>query len=64
MSRYKEGSLTKPYNYRSISLLPLISKVIEKFSHDQSSTFLNSKNFLYTYQSGFRKKHSTDISTE
>ena len=43
------------------SFLPLISKVIEKGMHYQTSTFLNFKNLLYTYQSGFRKKHSTDF---
>ena len=58
---YKKGSLTEPCSYRPISLLPIISKVIEKVIHDQTSTFLNSKNFLYIYQSGFRKKHSTDF---
>ena len=58
---YKKGSLTEPCNYRLISLLPLISKVIEKVIHDQTSTFLNWKNLLYTYQSGFRKKHSTNF---
>ena len=45
---YKKVSLIQPFNYRPISLLPLIPKVIEK-----TSTFLNSKNLLYTYQSGF-----------
>ena len=58
---YKKGSLTQPYNYRPISYLPLISKVMEKVIHDQRSTFLNSKQLLYTYQSGFRKNHSTDF---
>ena len=29
--------------------------------HYKTSTFLNSKNLLYTYQSIFRKKHSTDF---
>ena len=48
---YKKVSLIQPFNYRPISLLPLIPKVIEK-----TSTFLNSKNLLYTYQSGFWKK--------
>ena len=58
---YKKGSLTEVCDYRPISLLPLISKVIEMVIHNQTSTFLNSKNLLYTYQSGFRKKHSTDF---
>ena len=42
---YKKGSLTQPCNYRPISLLPLISKVIEKVIHDQTSVFLNSKQY-------------------
>ena len=58
---YKKGSLTEASNYRPMSLLPLISKVIEKVIHDQTSAFLNSRNLLYNYQSGFRKKHSTDF---
>ena len=53
---YKKGSLTLPCNYRPVSLLPLMSKVIEKVIHEQASTFLNSTNFLYTYESGFQKK--------
>ena len=58
---YKKGSLTEASNYRAISLLPLISKLIEKVIHDQTSAFLNSRNFLYNYQSGFCKNHSTDF---
>ena len=58
---YKKGSLTEASNYRSISLLPLISKVIEKVIRDQASAFFNSTNLLYNYQSGFRKNHSTDF---
>ena len=58
---YKKGSLTEASNYRPISLLPLISKVIEKVIHDQVNAFLNSKNLLYNYQSGFRINHSTDF---
>ena len=60
-SLYKKGSLTQPCNYIRISLLPLISNVIEKVIHDQTSTFLNLKNLLYTYQFGFRKNYSTDF---
>ena len=51
---YKKGSLTQPFNYRPIFLLPLISKVIENVIHNKTSIFLNSKNSLHTYQSGFR----------
>ena len=52
---YKKGSLTEPCYYRPIYLLPLISKAIEKVNHDQTSTLLNSKNLLYTYQPGSQK---------
>ena len=58
---YKKGSLTEASNYRPISLLTLISKVIDKVIHDQTSAFLNSCNLLYNYQSGFRKNHSTEF---
>ena len=57
---YKKGSLTEASNYRPISLLPLISKVIEKVIYNQTSVFLNSRNLLYNYQSSFCKNHSTD----
>ena len=57
---HKKCSLTEASNYRSIFLLPLISKAIEKVIHDQTSAFLNSRNLLYNYQSGFCKNHSTD----
>jgi len=57
---YKKGSKTEPKNYRPISLLPLISKVLEKVIHDQTMKFVTEKNILYKFQSGFRKFHSTD----
>ena len=40
-------------------MLPLISRVTQKVVYDQTSTFLDSKRLLYTYQSGFRKNQST-----
>ena len=58
---YKKGPLTEACNYKSISLLLLISKVIKNIIHDQSSIFLNSRNLIYNYQSGFRKNHSTNF---
>ena len=49
---YKKEAKTKPKNYRPISLLLLLSKIIERIIHKN--------NILYKYQSGFRKQHSTD----
>ena len=47
-------------NYRPISLLPLISKVIEKLIHDQTQDYLQRNELLHIYQSGCRVNHSAD----
>ena len=57
---HKICSKTDPKNYRPISLLPLISKIIEKIIHDQTQNFLDKNNVIYRHQSGFRKFYSTD----
>ena len=44
----------------AVSLLPLVSKVIEKVIHNQTEIFLNKNKILYKYQSGFRKSFSTN----
>ena len=57
---YKKGSTTEPKNYRPISLLPLISKLIKKIIHEQTQKYLSGHNISYKYQSGFRTNHSTE----
>ena len=42
----KKGSKTAPKNHLPISLLPLVSKVIEKVIHDQTQRFLG-KNDIF-----------------
>ena len=47
-------------NYKPISYLPLIGKVIEKVVYQQLSSFLNSNDRFDISQSGFRPNHSTE----
>ena len=57
---FKKGSKTDPKNYRPISLLPILSKVIEKVVYEQTQKYLDISNVIFRYQSGFRKNFSTD----
>ena len=57
---YKKGKKTDPKNYRPISLLPVISKILEEVIHDQTMDYVTKKIILYKFQSGFRKFHSAD----
>ena len=58
---FKKGARTDPKNYRPISHLPLVSKIIEKSIHFQIEDFLNKKKLINMYQSGIRANHSTDL---
>ena len=51
---YKKGEPIIFFHYRPISLLPAISKVLEKISFDQLSTYLKDSKLF------FRPKHSTE----
>ena len=55
-----KGIKIEAKNYSPISLLSLISNVIEKSIHDQKQGYLQRNQLLYIYQSGFRANHSTD----
>ena len=41
---YKKEAKTKPKNYWPISLLPLLSKIIERIIHNQTQEFLDKNN--------------------
>ena len=56
---FKKGNQQNCNDYRPISLLSNISKIIEKLIHQQLSAFLEIKNCLYTHQYDFRNQHST-----
>ena len=57
---YKKGSKTDPKNYRLVSLLPLVSKVMKKVIHNQTEIFLNKNKILCKCQSEFRKSFATN----
>ena len=60
ITSFKKGSKIDPKNYRPISLLPLLSKLIEKAIHIQAQEYLDKHGMLYKFQSGLRKNFSTD----
>ena len=57
---YKKGDPHITDNYRPISLLPVISKVLEKVVFLQVYDYFVKNNLLYDSQYGFRKYHSTE----
>ena len=59
---YRKGTKTDPKNFRPISPLPIVSKIIEKVMHEQTMNCLMQNSVLHRYQSGFRMNHSTDTS--
>ena len=58
---FKKGASTDPKKYCPISLLPLVSKIIEKSIHFHIEDYLNKKKLTYMYQSVFRANHSIDL---
>ena len=63
ISIFKGGEKSKYTNYRPISVLPTISKILEWCVYNQLICHLESHNMLSSEQYGFRKKRSTEIAT-
>ena len=56
---HKKGPRNLPDNYRPISILPAISKIIERILYDQLYDYLSANDILCERQFGFRRLHST-----
>ncbi len=56
---FKSGPAMETNNYRPISILPILSKLLERFVHISFSEYLEEHNLLTIAQSGFRRLHST-----
>ena len=57
---FKAGNPQDPGNYRPVSLLPIVSKLLERIVHRQLSSFLDKENLYPPCQFGFRRQHSTE----
>ena len=60
---YKKGNPKNVLNYRPISLLSSVSKILEKIVYARLHSFINMDNNLSHQQFGFRNKHSTNHAT-
>ena len=58
---FKSGDQTNASNYRPITILPVLSKIIEKAVHMQLYTFLKENKLLAREQFGFRPNLSTEV---
>ena len=56
---FKKGDRLDPSNYRPISLLSALSKILEKLIFKRTISFLTTHNIFTNSQFGFRQKHST-----
>ena len=57
---YKSGDAFLVNNYRPVSVLPVISKIIERHVFNSFYDYLNANHLLTEHQSGFRPKHSCE----
>ena len=59
---FKKGSKLDVGNYRPVSILNVLSKILERAIHSQLADYLEKRNILFENQSGFRGGYSTDSS--
>ena len=56
---YKKDDPMLFINYRPVSLLCSLSKILEKIMYNRVTSYLDYNKILFKYQFGFRKSHST-----
>ena len=57
---FKSGDATSPTNYRPVSLLPILSRILEFFVKKQLTAYLTQHSILPSSQFAYRKMHSTE----
>ena len=61
LSRYPNDTVNEIddiFNYRPISVLPVVARLFEKLIYEQLYPYRNENNLLFSGQSGFRSHHS------
>ena len=59
---HKKDSRLEVENYRPISILCILSKILERAVYNQVDQYLKDNKLIYEFQSGFRGSYSTDTS--
>lgn len=57
---FKKNNRSDVSNYRPVSILSIVSKILERAVYNQLEFFLIKQELLYEFQSGFRCNYSTD----
>ena len=57
---FKSGDPTNASNYRPISIVPVIAKIVERAVHQQLYHYMSSNHLLSPTQHGFRPRYSTE----
>ena len=57
---FKKNCRSEVGNYRPVSILCVISKILERAVYNQLEAFVTKNNLIYEFQSGFRGNFSTD----
>ena len=58
---YKKGKNTDPKNYRPVTSLPILSKIVERVVYNQLMEHLEKHDTLFEYQSVFLKQTFSNI---
>lgn len=58
---FKGGSKLEVSNYRPVSVLPIISKILEKLMQTRLVSYLEKNKIIYENQFGFQKNKSTSL---
>ena len=60
---HKSGSTEDNNNFRPISIVPVVSKILEKAVHQQLMTYVEGNNLLSENQFGYQSMRSTELAT-